>query len=96
MLKIAIPSTGTAKLTFSSFERYGIPAPLSGADAEINDDLVLNFEDEEEAVTYSEQLEALSGELEDETSPQNLAINDMIMAIQNDPFVQSRNDELEE
>jgi hypothetical protein len=86
MLRITVPSSGS-DLTFSTFEKYGLPAPPNGVDAEVNDDLVLKFEDEEEAVTYAEQLEMLSNGLNDKSMPQYLAIGDMIMAIRNDEFV---------
>ncbi len=89
MLHITIPSNGSSLINFSTFERYSLPAPPNGADAEINGDLVLNFEDEEEAIVYSEQLEGLYISLKDKSLPQNLAIDDMITAIRNDEFVQS-------
>ena len=89
MLHIVVPSNTSSQLTFSSFERYGLPDPPNGVDAEINDDVILNFEDEEEAITYANQLEILSSGLNDKSSPQNIAIGDMIMAIRNDEFIQS-------
>ena len=89
MLRITIPSGTSSGLSFSTFERYGLPAPTSGVDAEINDDLVLKFEDEEEAVRYADHLENLSYELDDKSTTQYAAINDMIMAIRNDEFIQS-------
>jgi hypothetical protein len=88
MLNITVPSNGPSNLTFSSFERYGIPAPLSGVDAEINDDVILKFEDEDEAITYAEQLENMANEINDKSTTQYLAINDIIVAIWNDEFVQ--------
>ncbi len=92
MLRITIPSTGKSQLTFTTFERYNLPAPPSGANAEINDDLILQFEDEQEAITYAEQLENLSNGLDDKSSPQNIAIGDMIVAIWNDEFVKAYNE----
>jgi hypothetical protein len=89
MLRITVPSTSASQLTFSTFESYGLPAPLNGADAEINGDVILKFEDEEEAIVYAGQLEELSNGLNDKSSPQNIAIGDIIMAIRNDEFVQS-------
>jgi hypothetical protein len=88
MLRIIVRGTSSG-VSFSTFERYGLPAPTGGVDAEINDDLVLKFDDEEAAITYAEQLESLSDELDDKSAPQYGAINDMIMAIRNDEFVQS-------
>ncbi len=92
MLLIAIPSSNS-DITFSTFERYELPAPPNGVDAEVNDDLILKFEDEEEAITYANQLEMLSNGLNDKSSPQYLAIGDMIMAIRNDKFVMNYNEE---
>lgn len=89
MLRITILPSNSSDLSFSDFERYQIPAPLSGADAEVNGDLVLKFEDEEDAITYAEQLETLSDELTDKTTPQYAAISDIITSIRNDEFVQS-------
>ena len=87
MLRINIPSTGASQLSFTTFESYDLPAPPSGADAEINNDVILKFENEEEAVLYADQLEDLSNGLDDKSSPENLAIGDIIMAIRNDGFV---------
>lgn len=88
MLRITIPSTCVSKLTFTAFERYGLPAPPNGVDAEINNNVILLFSNEEDALTYARQLENLSLELNDRSSPENLAISDIIMAIRNDEFVQ--------
>jgi hypothetical protein len=89
MLIVTIPQDGASHLTFSSFEGYGLPAPLSGAGAEINDTLVLKFEDEEEATIYAAQLENMADEINDKATTQYLAINDIIVAIRSDEFVQS-------
>jgi hypothetical protein len=89
MLNIVVPSTGSSGLTFSNFERYELPAPPGGADAEINDDLILKFDDEKDAINYAWALEDLSLKLDDKSSLQNLSINDIVQAIRNDEFVQS-------
>ena len=89
MLYITAPSDGPSNLTFSLFESYDIPAPVSGADAEINGNLILKFEDEEEAIVYAEQLENMANEINDKTTTQYLAINDIIVAIWSDEFIQS-------
>ena len=89
MLHITIPSNSRSDLNFSIFEEYQLPAPPNGIDAEINNDVILKFEDEEEAISYAEELEDLSNELNDKSSPQYIAISDVIMAIRNDEFVQS-------
>jgi hypothetical protein len=89
MLIISVPSSGLSKLTFSGFENSDLPRPRSGVDAEVNGDLILNFEDEEDAIIYAEKLEDLSFELNNKSSMQNIAVNDIILAIRNDEFVQS-------
>ena len=92
MLRITILPTGKSQLTFATFERYGLPGPPNGADAEINDDLILKFEDEQDAMAYAEQLQNLSNELDDKSSPQNIAISDIVMTIRNDEFVKAYNE----
>ena len=89
MLNITVPSDGSSQLTFTAFERYDLPTPPSGVDAEVNDNVILKFESEEEAVNYAGQLEDLSSELNNKSSIENIAINDIILAIRNDEFVQS-------
>jgi len=88
MLNIVVPSNGQSGLTFSLFERYGIPAPTSGIEPEINDDLVLKFENEEEAVIYAQQMQNMAEEINDKSTTQYWAINDIIVAIRSDEFVQ--------
>ena len=89
MLHINISAQGNSNLNFSTFEEYELPQPPNGIDAEINNDVILKFDNEEEAIIYAEQLENLSNELNDKQSPQYIAIGDVIMAIRNDEFVQS-------
>ena len=89
MLNITVSQNDNTNLSFSAFEQYQLPPPPNGVDAEINDDLILRFEDEEEAIMYAEQLENLSNQLNDKNTPQYVAISNIIMAIRNDEFVQS-------
>lgn len=87
MLRITIPSGKTEDLNFNTFQNYELPAPPDGIDAEINNNVILKFEDEEEAIVYAKQLENLSNELTDKSSAQNIAIGQIITAIRNDEFV---------
>ena len=89
MLNILVPPSGPSKLSFSLFEEYDIPAPRSGVDEEVNGDLILKFDNEEDALAYAEQMENMANELNDKSTTQYLAINDIIVAITNDEFVQS-------
>ncbi len=88
MLQITIPSNGRAELTFSSFENSDLPKPPNGIDEEINDDVILLFDDEEQAVAYADELEDISTAINDNSSPRKLALNDIIVAIKSDSFVQ--------
>jgi hypothetical protein len=89
MLQITIPSNGRAKLTFSSFENSDLPKPPNGIDEEINGNVILLFDDEEQAVSYADDIEDVSNAIDDSDSPIKLAINDIIVAIKRDEFVQS-------
>ena len=89
MLRINVPSNTTSQVNFSTFESFQLPEPPNGVEAEINNDLILQFEDEEEAIAYADELEDLSYQLTDKTEPRYLVVNDIIMAIRNDEFIQS-------
>jgi hypothetical protein len=71
------------------FERFDLPPPPNGVNAEVNDSLVLKFEDEEEAISYADELEDMSNNTNDKDTPRYRAIGDIIMAIRNDEFIQS-------
>ena len=88
MLRINIPSNGPAGVTFNSFENEMLPKPPNGIDEEINGDLVLFFYDEEQAIGYAGQLADISSSINDNISPVKLAINDIIVAVKSDSFVQ--------
>jgi ArsR family metal-binding transcriptional regulator len=49
----------------------------------------LKFEDEEEAISYADELEDMLNNAKDRDTPQYRAIGDIIMAIRNDEFIQS-------
>ncbi|MET3981549.1 phage gp29-like protein [Mucilaginibacter sp. UYP25] len=85
MLKIAIPS---ATLSATVFGQETLPTPPNGTKTEANGDLILLFEDEEEAVAYLDELEDYATEL-DANAPEKPAINALISAINNDEFVQA-------
>lgn len=89
MLRINVPSNTASQLNFSTFEGFQLPGPPNGVDAEVNNDLILQFEDENEAIAYADELEDFSYQLSDKTESRYLAVNDIIMAIRNDEFVQS-------
>jgi hypothetical protein len=85
MLRIDIPSQD---ITLRSFEEYEIPSPPSGTDTEVNGDVILLFEDEEEAVAYLDVLEDYAAELYND-APEKHLINELVSTITNDEFVQA-------
>lgn len=89
MLEITVPANGNSKLTFTTFAQLDLPQPKNGSKAEVNDELILSFVNEEEAVDYTHQLEAYAESLEDHTSLQFLAAQDIITAMGNDEFVKN-------
>lgn len=89
MLRIAIPSTGSSQLTFNTFESYDIPVPPNGIDAEINNDVLLLFDDEEQAINYARDLYDLADSIDDNASHKKLVINDIINTINNNDFIRS-------
>jgi hypothetical protein len=88
MLRIDIPSTADVTIANRTFDEYGLPKPYNGTDTEVNGDLILLFEDEEEAVAYLDDLEEYTADL-DNKSPAKPVINALITAINNDEFVQA-------
>lgn len=84
MLRINLPS---AQLPHG-FGSFDIPQPSSGTDTEVNGDVILLFEDEEEAVAYLDTMEDYASSLDDK-APERDATNLIVTAIQNDEFVQT-------
>ena len=87
MLRITVPSNGPSELTFSAFQSYNLPKPINGIDSEVNNVLLL-FDDEQDAVDYADRLIEYLDDLDD-VSPKRAAINDIIVAIKSDEFVQT-------
>lgn len=85
MLRIDIPSTQVSQNTFAD---QSIPKPPNGTDTEVNGDVILLFEDEQEAVSYLDELEDFASSLDDD-SPVRQTLNLIVSAIGNDEFVQA-------
>ena len=87
VLRDAIAKTGKTALlrvVIAQRERTIALRPMGEGD----DDLVLRFDDEQDAVLYADQLQLLADQVNDKTAVQYLAMSDIITAIQNDRFVQ--------
>jgi len=93
MLRINISSDVDSELTFTELEKYEIPAPRSGFNPEVNDTVVMQFEDEQEAIDYAHDLDEFAESIQDEdtseNSPVRNVIADIIKAISDDEFVQA-------
>jgi len=85
MLKI---DTAQAGFVGNVLQNYNLPAPSGGFDTEINGSLILLFEDEREAVDYLDILEDYATKL-DGTSPEKTFLDALVLAINNDEFVQA-------
>jgi hypothetical protein len=88
MLRIDVPSDGPSGLTFTELQKYTIPPPESGFNAEINDDVVLAFEDEQQAIDYAHSLDVYADSI-DHNSQEYVIISDIIKAISDDEFIQA-------
>jgi hypothetical protein len=88
MLSIDIPSNGSSWLTFSELEKYNIPAPPNGFSSEVNDNVIIRFDDEQQALDYAYNLDAYSNSIDRETTEYNV-IADIIKAVGDDEFVKA-------
>lgn len=89
MLLITISRPKGVPVLFADFERYQLPLPSGGADAEVNGVLILKFEDEKEAVDYAKALEDHQNASDDKDTPKYAAISQVINAVYEDEFVRS-------
>jgi hypothetical protein len=74
MLRIDIPSTEDITITTWTFNEYSLPKPHNGTANEVNGDLILLFEDEEEAVAYMDELEDFATKLDSKSPAKNLLL----------------------
>ncbi|WP_426667108.1 hypothetical protein ACPPVU_13870 [Mucilaginibacter sp. McL0603] len=88
MLNIDIPSNGASGLTFNQLEKYNIPAPPNGFSSEINNNVIIHFDDEQQAIDYAHDLDEYSNSIESESQEFNI-IADIIKAVGDDEFVQA-------
>lgn len=88
MLVIEISSDGRLPLTLTELNKYNIPAPPGGFNSEINNVVVMKFEDEQEAIDYSYELDSYANTI-DNKSEEYRIITAIVKAISDDEFVQS-------
>jgi hypothetical protein len=87
MLVIEISSGGPSSLTLAQLDKYDIPAPPNGFDSEENNDVIMKFEDEQEAIDYSYELDSYANSI-DNKSEEYRIITEIVKAISEDEFVQ--------
>jgi hypothetical protein len=88
MLIIEISSGGRSEITFAELEKYNIPAPPNGFDSEINNNALLRFDDEQQAIDYSYELDSYANAT-DNKSDEYRIITAIIKSISDDGFVKA-------
>ena len=88
MLVIEIRSGGRLPLTLTELNKYNIPSPLNGFSSEINDAVVMKFDDEQQAIDYSYELDSYANTIDSKSEEYRL-ITAIVKAISEDEFVQS-------
>lgn len=89
MLRIEIPADEKSAINFNKVIRYNIPAPPDGFQTEVNNNLILSFGDEQEAIDYAHQMDGYAEALNNHSSPEYAIAGDIIRAIGEDQFVQA-------
>lgn len=89
MLRIQISSSGLSELDYNKLSRLNIPEPVNGFRSEVNNIVVMGFDDEQEAIDYAHQVDEYAESLRDEKSEEFLVASDIIKAIGDDDFVQA-------
>lgn len=88
MLVIEISSDGHSLLTLTELNKYNIPAPPNGFDSEENNDVVMKFADEQEAIDYSYELDRYANTIDNKSEEYRIATK-LIKAISDDEFVRA-------
>ena len=88
MLIIEIASDGQPALTFNELEKYNIPPPPNGFNSEVNNNVIMRFDDEQQAIDYAYDLDVYADSV-NLNSPEYRIITDITKAISNDGFVQA-------
>ena len=88
MLIIEISSDGRSTLTFNELEKHNILAPPNGFDSEINNNIIMRFDDEQQAIDYSYELDSYANTIDNKSAAYKI-ITRIIKAISDDEFVQA-------
>ena len=88
MLRISLPPTGPTPITTADFKNYHLPMPSKGLKAKGNENTILQFDNEYEAVVYADQLEEIVTTVS-KSSPLKNILRDMITTIRNDDTIRN-------
>ncbi len=88
MLRILVPSDGLSELDYNKLSEFSIPEPGNGFKAEINNSVIMAFDDEQEAIEYAHLIDEYTELLNELESDEFLIACDIIKAIGDDEFVQ--------
>jgi hypothetical protein len=88
MLVIEIRSDGRFSLTLTELNKYNIPMPPNGFSSEVNNAIIMRFDDEQQAVDYSYELDSYANSIDDKSEEYYL-ITAILKAISEDEFVQN-------
>jgi hypothetical protein len=88
MLIIEINSDGRSALTFNELEKHNIPAPPNGFDSEIDNNIIMRFDDEQQAIDYSYELDGYAITIDNKSAEYSI-ITKIIKAISDDDFVRT-------
>ncbi len=89
MLRIPVPSDGLSELDYTKLSQFDIPEPGNGFRSEINNSVIMAFDDEQEAIEYAHLIDEYTELLSDQESEEFLIAADIIKAIGDDEFVQA-------
>ena len=88
MLVIEINSAGKLPLTLTELNKYNIPMPPYGFSSEINNAVVMKFDDEQQAIDYSYELDSYANSIDSKSEEYRIIIA-IEKAIGEDEFVQN-------
>ena len=88
MLRINLPPTGPTPITFADFKNYQLPIPSKGLEKKDDENTILQFDNEYDAVVYADELEEIVTRVS-KNSPVKNILRDMVTAIRNDDSIRN-------
>jgi hypothetical protein len=88
MLRINLPQIGRTRLTSADFKNYHLPIPSKGVKALKNNETILLFDNEYDAIVYADQLEEIVTTVS-KSSPLKNPLRDLVTTIRNDDTIRN-------